>query len=87
MPYTRNRRSVSNSRSTKSSTAIPTTTMKEVILLKRPGENEVPKYGKKSELHRTGFIMDAVEVDKNWSEEELRNRLGTIFANKLNGVG
>ena len=85
--YTRNRRSVSNNRSTKSSIAITTTTMKEIILVKRPSENEVTKYGKKSELHRRGFIMDAVEVDKNWSEEELRNRLGTMFGNKLNGVG
>ena len=56
-------------------------------MLRKPNEREVPKYGKKSEMHRTGYIMDAVLIDKSWSEQELRNRLATIFADKLKSTG
>ena len=85
-PYTRNRRSASNS-STTTTSKVVTTAMKELILLRKLNKREVPKYGKKSEMHRTGYIMDAVLIDKNWSEQELRNSLATIFADKLKSTG
>ncbi len=71
MPYTRNRRSAFNS-STTTTSKVVTTAMKEVILLRKPNEREIPKYGK----------IWAVLIDKNWPEQELRNRLATIFADK-----
>ena len=90
-PYMRNcnRRSASNytcNSSTTTASKVATTAMKEVILLKKPCDREVPKYGKKSEMYRTGYIMDAVEIDRNWSEQEMRTRLATIFADKRKSI-
>ncbi len=94
-PYTRcAQRSVSTSqaRTTASAnhgraTCAVSTTMKEVILLLNPSEREVPKYAKKALLHENGFVVDAVEIDRSWSEKELREKCEVLFASKLKGIG
>ncbi|CAB4013454.1 Hypothetical predicted protein [Paramuricea clavata] len=90
-PYTRrNQRSVSTSRQTRMASACNscavTTTMKEIVLLVAPNETDVPKYAKKVELHKNGMIMDAVEIDRNWSEKELREKIEALLADKLKGA-
>jgi hypothetical protein len=47
----------------------------------------VPKYAKKALLHKNGFIVDAVEIDRSWSEKELRDKCEVLFAGKLQGTG
>lgn len=59
---------------------------KEVILLTSPSERDVPKYAKKLELHKNGMILDVVEIDRNWCEKQLIEKLEALFANKLNGT-
>jgi hypothetical protein len=60
--------------------------MKEIVVLAAPNETDVPKYAKKVELHKNGYIMDAVEIDRNWSEKELREKIEASFADKLKGT-
>ena len=52
---------------------------KEIILLPNPGYSKVPKYKKKVELHKQGFILDSVPIERCWSEVELRGKIQTIF--------
>ena len=91
--YTQNRRQrrrVPYSRATSSSrgrpapkTRIEPPTLKEVILLPKSSWQVVPKYKKKAELHEKNFIVDSLQVERWWSESQLRNRIRTIFENKL----
>ena len=85
-PYTRrNQRSASRTASAVPSRQAATTT-KEVILLTSPSERVVPKYATKVELHKNGMILDAVEIDRGWSEKQLIEALENLFAHKLNGT-
>lgn len=81
-PYTR--------RNQRSASAVPlrpaSITTKEVILLTSPDERDVPKFATKLELHKNGMILDAVEIDRNWSEKQLIEKLEALFAHKLNGT-
>ncbi len=58
-------------------------TLKEVVLLPSPSYSNVPKFSSKVELNNKGLIVDGFHVNKNWSEQELREKLQATFENKL----
>ncbi|CAB4025956.1 Hypothetical predicted protein, partial [Paramuricea clavata] len=58
-------------------------TLKEVVLLPSPSYSNVPKFSTKVELNNKGLIMDGFHVNKNWSEQELRDKLQATFENEL----
>ena len=43
----------------------------------------VPKFSSKVKLNNKGLIVDGFSMNKNWSEQELREKLQVLFENKL----
>lgn len=80
-PYVRTPRSQSSAKQVSKRVEPPSS--KEVMLLPKPGYNEVPKYQKKADLHKQGLILDSVGIERFWTENELRNKMQMIFEDKL----
>ena len=88
-PYTRTQgRGRGRGASPSARTRVDPPSLKEVILLPKPSINTVPKYAVKAELHKKGFIMDLVPIDRSWNESQMRAKIEELFANVLcvNGV-
>jgi hypothetical protein len=85
LPYSRNRTSTSRQMRQSSSTRSEAPTLKEVILLPKPGFTDVPKYKKKYELNKDGLIFDSVPIERSLSEHDLRKRIQEVFEHKLKG--
>lgn len=85
-PYARNRSGSSPaaySSGKSSSKRVEPPTFKEIILLPHPGYTDVPKYKKKSDLHKQGLIVDSVPIERSWTEKELKEQIQSIFEKKL----
>ena len=86
LPYARNNQTPSSSTSSLSRQTTKREeppVFKEVILLPKPEFAEVPKYKRKSELHKHGYILDSVPIERCWSESHLIERIWAVFENKL----
>ena len=52
---------------------------KDVCLLPSPEWTEVPRRKAKAKLVSSGMYIDAWQLDKNWSEAEVRSQVSSLF--------
>ena len=52
---------------------------KDVCLLPSPEWTEVPRRKAKPKLVSSGMYVDTWQLDKNWSEAELRSQVSSLF--------
>lgn len=57
---------------------------KEVVLLTSPADNVVPKQQSKQNLYQLGHVLSAVQISKDWSENQVLQNLKDFFKEKLN---
>ena len=56
---------------------------KDVCLLPSPEWREVPRRKAKAKLVSSGMYVDAWQLDKNWSEAEVRSQVSSLFHSYL----
>ena len=56
---------------------------KDVCLLPSPKWREVPRRKAKAKLVSSGTYVDAWQLDKNWSEAEVRSQVSSLFHDYL----
>ena len=86
-PYPLNATSSGRSSYRNRGTRVEPPTLKEIILLPSPSTNIVPKYAAKADLHKRGFIMDMVPIERSWSESKIRDKIIEVFENVLRVKG
>jgi hypothetical protein len=67
----------------KKSKTVQGTFTKEIILLPSPGDKVVVKQGVKQMLYEKGHILNAVEIYKEWSAEDVLGHIKSCFGTKI----